>query len=121
MKMMFFTHPDHEGIEFSSSYFIVVAEGPPKGFFEAAAPAAAPKDAPEPIDESVFDSTNTAEDIALVLAQGLDVDDDNAPAPENIPIGPTANDTLKGGQRWGLGRPRSPPNKWCSGSFSLLH
>ena len=38
-----------------------------------------------PIDNIVFRSGGQAEDIALVRAMGLDVDDDNLPAPENIP------------------------------------
>ena len=37
------------------------------------------------IDDSVFTAMNNAEDVFLVRAQGLDVDDDNDPAPDNIP------------------------------------
>lgn len=37
------------------------------------------------IDLMVFCMGNNAEDIATVRALGLDVDDDNNPAPENIP------------------------------------
>ena len=106
----FFTHADHPGTEFSSSYLIVREEGDPSELFEtpsaptAAAAADAPQDVAEPIDQTVFEATNTAEDIAMVLNQGLDVDDDNAPAPENVPTtnGPTTDtDGLYDGQRWG--------------------
>ena len=37
------------------------------------------------IDESVFNAGNRAEDIARVRNEGYEVDDDNDPAPENIP------------------------------------
>jgi hypothetical protein len=43
----------------------------------------------KPIDSSVLDKvgrSTRSEDIALVRSQGLDVDDDNEPAPENIPV-----------------------------------
>ena len=47
---------------------------------------------------------NNAEDIQLMLDMGFDVDDDDAPAPENVP-GPTeedcGNDGLYDGQSWG--------------------
>ena len=49
----------------------------------------------EAIHESVFQSGGHAEDIALVRAQGLDIDDDNMPAPENIPVEVVPNDTLR--------------------------
>ena len=43
----------------------------------------------KPIDTSFIDkmggSSTRSEDIALARSQGLDVDDDNEPAPENIP------------------------------------
>ncbi|KAL7502075.1 hypothetical protein ACHAXN_000162, partial [Cyclotella atomus] len=97
--------------EFYSNFLKVTAEGDADQFFEeapctaAAGPSEAPQDVPEPIDESVFAATNTAEDIALVWGQGLDVDDDNEPAPENIPQEGDATaeeDTgLYLGQRWG--------------------
>jgi len=37
------------------------------------------------IDEGIFKSNNNAEDIANVHAEGFDVDNDNEPAPENVP------------------------------------
>ena len=38
------------------------------------------------IEGTIFHAGNTAEDIAMVQTQGLMVDDDNEPAPENVPI-----------------------------------
>ena len=92
-------------IHSSTRYVKVVTEGDPAGFFviEEEAPAAAPvaavaqpvaaaaaagapsADTRVEIDLGVFQARNNAEDIANVRAQGLDVDDDNDPAPENIP------------------------------------
>ena len=40
----------------------------------------------EEIEAAVFHAKNCAEDIALVRNQGLMVDDNNDPAPENIPV-----------------------------------
>ena len=40
----------------------------------------------EPIADFVFNAQNRAEDIALVRAMGFEVDDDNEPAPENVPV-----------------------------------
>ena len=37
-------------------------------------------------DDSAFTARNNTEDISLVRAQGLDVNNDNDPAPENIPV-----------------------------------
>ena len=39
----------------------------------------------EPIADFVFNAQNWAEDIALVRAMGFEVDNNNEPAPENIP------------------------------------
>jgi hypothetical protein len=39
----------------------------------------------EEIVDWVFQAQNWAEDIALIRAMGFEVDDDNEPAPENIP------------------------------------
>jgi hypothetical protein len=57
------------------------------------------------IDREVLRSTNRQEDIDFVRAQGLDVDDDNDPAPENIPQADDAvassDDGLYDTQTWG--------------------
>ena len=59
-------------------------------------------EATKEIDPTVLHSGNRAEDITLVRAQGLVVDDDNDPAPENIPDAnkPEA-DTPNGKWEWG--------------------
>eukprot|EP00956_Cyclotella_meneghiniana_P004736 scaffold5837_cov76-Cyclotella_meneghiniana.AAC.4 len=44
----------------------------------------APKENHNPYPAST-NPTNCREDIELVQGQGLDVDDDNEPAPENVP------------------------------------
>ena len=57
------------------------------------------------IDDSVFFANRTAEDILNIRNQGLDVDNDNEPAPENIPAPgapSTADNGLYKGQAWGL-------------------
>mmetsp|Transcript_7828 Transcript_7828/g.16981 ORF Transcript_7828/g.16981 Transcript_7828/m.16981 type:complete len:172 (+) Transcript_7828:87-602(+) len=59
----------------------------------------------DPINISAFAPTgNHTEDIAAVRNQGLAVDDDNEPAPENIPATNTQSTNitqLKEGQTWG--------------------
>ena len=50
----------------------------------AAAPVT-PNEQNEPIADFVFNAQNWAEDIALIRAMGFKVNDDNEPAPENIP------------------------------------
>ncbi len=61
-----------------------------------------------PIDESIFHLGNCAKDIALVCAQGLAVDNDNEPAPENVPAetGVCDRSGMVGahGQKWGWDR-----------------
>ena len=56
-----------------------------------------------PIDDLVFNASNRAEDIARVRDEGHEVDDDNEPAPENIPAAgsTTNNGGLKEGQSGG--------------------
>ena len=44
------------------------------------------------IPQSVFDSSGVSEDIAMVIGQGFQVDDDNEPAEENVPT-PTVDDS----------------------------
>ena len=54
--------------------------------------------------DDVFFSRNNAEDIARVRAEGFEVDDDNDPAPENVPQGdapPVTDAGLYEGQTWG--------------------
>ena len=55
-----------------------------------------------PIPVEVARAGNVAEDISLVCALGFMVEDDNDPAPENIPQAALPND-LYDGQSWGWG------------------
>ena len=72
-------------------YVKVVEEGPSDLFFDVAPPSPETPQgevATEENEGTEFDFRRTgdaAEDIRTVLAQGLAVDDDNAPAPENAP------------------------------------
>ena len=57
------------------------------------------------VDPQLNFATNCAEDIVMVCNQGYNVDDDNKPAPENIPeeAAPTVdNEGLFPGQQWGV-------------------
>ena len=58
----------------------------------------------EDIADFVFNAQNQAEDIALIRNMGFEVDDDNEPAPENVPAGdapPVNGGALLEGQQWG--------------------
>ena len=64
--------------------------------------------ATQTIGDEIFFAQNRAEDIACVRAEGFEVDDDNDPAPENVPrlfdVPPAAavvNGGLFEGQSWG--------------------
>ena len=65
----------------------------------------ATNEAGEEIADFVFQALNRAEDIALVRAMGFEVDDDDEPAPENIPADDEHLFRLGGdlhdGQEWG--------------------
>ena len=43
----------------------------------------------EELEKNVFGATNRSEDIAMLRGMGLDVDDDNEPSPENVPVDPS--------------------------------
>jgi hypothetical protein len=88
----------------------VEEQGPLNQLWENAAPAEVPaatvainKDGKEIVD-FVFNAQHQAEDIALVWDMGFMVDDDNEPAPENIPADgtpPVNGEALLEGQKWG--------------------
>jgi hypothetical protein len=94
-------------------YAKVKVEGEPDDFFDkkvdlpiiANAPTFSVNDIIKPIDTSVIDKMgrSRSEDIALARSQGLDVDDDNKPAPENIPAAGARVDSTTNlhGQEWG--------------------
>jgi hypothetical protein len=94
-------------------YAKVKVEGEPDGFFGkktdlpiiANAPTFSVNDTDKPICTSVIDKmgrSTRSEDIALARSQGLDVDDNNEPAPENIPAAGARidNTTNLHGQEW---------------------
>ena len=92
-------------------FTVVREEGHAEGLFEKEpghpAPeiqnSTTPPSSPgEPIEAGIFKTSNGAEGIALVRNQGLEVDDDMEPPPENITLVDTpAADTLFEGQTWG--------------------
>ena len=74
---------------------------PPSEIQNSNAPTSDPGD---PIEADVFSAYNRAEDIDLVRNQGLEVDDDMEPAPNNVPsVDTTAADTLFEGHTWEWG------------------
>ena len=63
---------------------------------------APPSSSGDPIEAGIFNTYNKEEDISLVRNQGLEVDDDMEPTPENVPlVNTTAADTLFEGHTWG--------------------
>ena len=89
---------------------VIQEEGPSEGLFEkyptppppeihnsttpksSTSATSAPGD---PIEAGVFNAYNWAEDIACVMNQGLEVNDDMEPLPKNIPLVDTSDaDTL---------------------------
>jgi hypothetical protein len=94
----------------------VKVEGEPDGFFDkkvdlpiiANAPKFSVDDLDKPIHTYVIDKmgrSTRSEDIVLARSQGLEVDDDTEPAPENIPAAGAALDSTTNlpGQAWGWG------------------
>ena len=90
-------------------YAKVKVEGEADGNFDQKVPdlplfTNAPNFSPDLLD--MGGSGSRSEDIALACSQGLDVDDDNKPAPENVLAEGLVIDTTSnqyGGQTWGWG------------------
>ena len=110
--VILFRHGDHEDQELYAvkRWVKVVTEGAAEHIFRDEDEENPTTDNPNEkeaegavIDDNVFRAGGHAEDIALVRAQGLDVDDDNLPAPENIPIQTTSNTTDDSHQETGWG------------------
>ena len=71
----------------------------PSEIYNSTTPPYAPGD---PVEAGIFNASNQAEYIALVRNQGLEVDDDIEPAPDNVPLVDTPDsDTLFEGKTWG--------------------
>jgi hypothetical protein len=113
---IFFTTPTFPGIQLQAAKkkVKVLQEGHPGSYwgdipnvpFELPPALQGPVDARDnDFDDDVFFARNNSEDIARVRAKGFEVDDDNDPAPENLPQlfdNPTVTDTgLYEGQTWG--------------------
>ena len=92
---LIFSHENFEGIELHcvKRWAKVLAEGSPDHFFTAPEPASETVEeelgmaeiSVRDLPNEVFNAQNRAEDIANIRGMGLDVDDHNDPAPENIP------------------------------------
>ena len=108
-----FTHPDWDDKELycCERFATVTHEGDPSHFFHACTTSSG--DMPNSVGQNkertptfsenemgiLRSSKNTHEDIDRVRGLGLDVDDDNEPAPENLPG--NSNTTAKNDQTWG--------------------
>jgi hypothetical protein len=108
---IFFRSSTIPGLLHAAERWVKVEEqGPLDQLWEDAAPAEAPtatvaidKDGEE-IADFVFNAPNRAEDIALIQDMGFMVDDDNKPAPKNVPADgapPVNGEALFEGQKWG--------------------
>jgi hypothetical protein len=112
-----FTSPSFPGVEISAAqrYVIAMAPGHVDTMWTHFAPAVRASIVPnlppivaanQTIGDEIFFAQTRAEDIARVRAEGLEVDDDNDPAPENVPglfdMPPAVVDGgLFEGQLWG--------------------
>ena len=115
---IYFTSPSFPGVEISAArrYVIVMVPGHVDAMWPHFAPAVRASIVPNLppiiaatqtiIGDKIFFAQNRAEDIACVRAEGFEVDDDNDPAPENVPglfdVPPAVVDgDLFEGQSWG--------------------
>ena len=91
--VIIFRHDNFPAVELHTvlRWAKVVTEGPPDQFFVDRPPPVAEEEndgsvnVGEPIPDHVFHMHGQAEDIAHVRGLGFEVDDDNDPAPENMP------------------------------------
>ena len=110
-RVIFFRHDDFEGTEICCvrQWVKIVQEGHQQHFFDesnteqsntggAVDNFRSVEENGDEIEATIFYANNCAEDIAMVRNQGLYVDDDNDPAPENVPTGTATDDQ---GQEWG--------------------
>ena len=113
---IYFTSPSFPGVEISAArrYVIVMVPGHVDAMWPHFAPAVRASIVPNLppiaatqtiIGDEIFFAQNRAEDIARVRAEGFEVDDDNDPAPENIPglfdVPAVVDGGLFEGQSWG--------------------
>ena len=114
-RVIVFRHDDFLEVEIYCvrRWVKVMVEGAPEHFFEGEDNNGNNTGGPEEgnagaeeqlneIDGHIFNASNCAEDIAMVRNQGLDVDCDNEPAPENLPeVGDAINLQNPPVQQWG--------------------
>jgi hypothetical protein len=112
---IFFTTPTFPGVELQAAKkkVKVLQEGHPGSYWGDVPnfPFKLPPALQDPVDASddnfandVFFARKNAKDIARVRAEGFEVNDDNDPAPENVPQGdapPFMDAGLYEGQTWG--------------------
>ena len=110
---IFFSSPTFPQIEMSCTpnFVVVLQEGHHEALWVSSLSSppsplsvTAPTEEENPIDSSIFQASNRAEDIAMVRNQGFSVDDDNEPVEENIPTAETPEargSNLLPGQQWG--------------------
>jgi hypothetical protein len=117
---IYFMSPSFPGVEISAArrYVIVMVPGHANAMWPHFAPAVRASIVPNLppiaatqtiIGDEIFFVQNCAEDIVCVRADGFEVDDDNDPAPENVPglfvVPPAVVDGgLFEGQSWGWDR-----------------
>ncbi len=106
LKSVFFTSPmiPNKELYCSKKFCTVLEEGPEDLLFdgEVQEPSNVEEEqAPTEIDGAVFRAGNRSEDIEFVRNQCLVVNDDNEPAPENIPQEQVTFSRLFDGQSWG--------------------
>ncbi len=106
MKSVFFTSPSipNEELYCLRKFCSVIEDGPKELNFEEEAIAPSNADEEEEtndIDGGVFCEGNRAKDIEFVWNQGLLVNKDNDPAPENVPQEQVRFVCLIDGQSWG--------------------
>ena len=116
--MIYFMSLSLTGVEISAArrYVIVMVPCPVDAMWTHFAPTvrvpiAVPNLPPivaaptQTIGDGIFFAQNRAEDIACVRAEGFEVNDDNDPAPENVPgffdVPPVVDGGLFEGQSWG--------------------
>ena len=84
-----------ETLNYSKRFAVVQDEGPAKGLFDKKSSppppyiqnsTAPPSATGGPIEDGIFNASNRAKYIALVSNQGLEVDYDMEPDPENFPL-----------------------------------
>jgi hypothetical protein len=106
-EAIYFTSATFPNLDLHSArrFTVVDAEGHPNRVYTTITTPVEP-DAEREIDPSIFNATDTLEDIARVCAEGFEVDDDNEALPENRPaldappIEVSADGLLRG-QEWG--------------------